>query len=257
MSNYVQERSAATRKTVQIAREPVLEVLVIPDLIEMAKAGHGKGVDRNVLLWMQDAVVQKSIAENMPLLIDLMRKGREEGSSPDEQHRDRIQLLTKLTKETYSSEKSLGRGADLKTYLDAATTFFEAESTRHAGHLKELSEEIAKALANGEKPDIDRLARSIYGSTSKILGAMDSLESLNKSSADAVRNAMQQGMERIGMIAATSGALEVNRVLFAAIDQISKEPHRYVVFKDPARIQMPDIKLWDFETERRSNSPSL
>ena len=39
MSTYGQERGAATRKTVQIAREPVLEKLVIPDLIAMADAG--------------------------------------------------------------------------------------------------------------------------------------------------------------------------------------------------------------------------
>jgi hypothetical protein len=252
MSTYGQQRGAATRKTVQLAREPVLEKLVIPDLIAMADAG--KRVDRNVLLWMQDAWVQQAMVENMPLLIDLMRKGREDGSSPEEQHRDRIQLLAKLAKETYSSEKSLGRGADLKTYLEAATTFFEAESTRYAGHLKDISEEIAKAIANGERPDVDRIARSIYGSTSKILGAMDSLEHLNKASADAVKRSMEQGMERIGMIAATSGPLEVNRVLFQAMDQISKEPQRYVLFTDPQRIQMPDYQLWDFEPEHRAHS---
>ncbi|WP_144267243.1 hypothetical protein, partial [Comamonas thiooxydans] len=81
MSTYGQQRGAATRKTVQIAREPVLEKLVIPDLIAMADAG--KRVDRNVLLWMQDSWVQQAMVENMPLLIDLMRKGREDGSSPE------------------------------------------------------------------------------------------------------------------------------------------------------------------------------
>jgi hypothetical protein len=65
---------------------------------------------------------------------------------------------------------------------------------------------------------------------------------------------MEQGMERIGMIAATSGPLEVNRVLFQAMDQISKEPQRYVLFTDPQRIQMPDYQLWDFEPEHRAHS---
>lgn len=252
MSQYGNERKPSVSKTPTIAKEPLLEKLVIPDLIALSEAGQR--IDRNVLLWMQEKWVAQALAENMPLMIDLMRKGREEGSTPDEQRRDRVQLLSKLAKETYSSEKSLGRGADLKTYLEAATTFFEAESTRHAGHLKDLSEEIAKAIANGERPDIDRIARSIYGSTAKILGAQDSLEHLNKASADAVAKAMKQGMERIGMVAATSGPLEVNRILFAAIDQIDKEPHKYVLFTDPQRIVTPDYQLWDFEPEHRSHS---
>lgn len=230
-------------------REPVLEKLVLNDLIQLSNDSR---YDKNVLLWMQDRYVNQAITENMSILIDLVRKGKQEGSTPDEMKRERIETLVRLARETYSSEKSLGRGADLKTYLDAATTFFEAESVRYAGHLKDVSEQIAKAVANGERPDIDRIARTVYGATFKMSGAIDSLERINKSSADAVAKMMENGVKRIEMVAVTSAELNVGRVLYQAIDQISSSPEKYIQFTDPRRMGMPDYKTWDFEPVHRS-----
>ena len=230
-------------------REPVLEKLVLNDLIHLSNDSR---YDKNVLLWMQDRYVNQAITENMSVLIDLVRKGKQEGSTPDEMKRERIETLVRLARETYSSEKSLGRGADLKTYLDAATTFFEAESVRYAGHLKDVSEQIAKAVANGERPDIDRIARTVYGATFKMSGAIDSLERINKSSADAVAKMMENGVKRIEMVAVTNAELNVGRVLYQAIDQISNSPEKYIQFTDPRRMDMPDYKAWDFEPVHRS-----
>ena len=230
-------------------REPVLEKLVLNDLIQLSNDSR---YDKNVLLWMQDRYVNQAITENMTVLIDLVRKGKQEGSTPDEMKRERIETLVRLARETYSSEKSLGRGADLKTYLDAATTFFEAESVRYAGHLKDVSEQIAKAVANGERPDIDRIARTVYGATFKMSGAIDSLERINKSSADAVAKMMENGVKRIEMVAVTNAELNVGRVLYQAIDQISNSPEKYIQFTDPRRMDMPDYKAWDFEPIHRS-----
>ena len=230
-------------------REPVLEKLVLNDLIQLS---NDSPYDKNVLLWMQDRYVNQAITENMTVLIDLVRKGKQEGSTPDEMKRERIETLVRLARETYSSEKSLGRGADLKTYLDAATTFFEAESVRYAGHLKDVSEQIAKAVANGERPDIDRIARTVYGATFKMSGAIDSLERINKSSADAVAKMMENGVKRIEMVAVTNAELNVGRVLYQAIDQISSSPEKYIQFTDPRRMDMPDYKAWDFEPIHRS-----
>lgn len=230
-------------------REPVLEKLVLNDLIQLSNDSR---YDKNVLLWMQDRYVNQAITENMSVLIDLVRKGKQEGSTPDEMKRERIETLVRLARETYSSEKSLGRGADLKTYLDAATTFFEAESVRYAGHLKDVSEQIAKAVANGERPDIDRIARTVYGATFKMSGAIDSLERINKASADAVAKMMENGVKRIEMVAVTNAELNVGRVLYQAIDQISSSPEKYIQFTDPRRMDMPDYKAWDFEPVHRS-----
>ena len=230
-------------------REPVLEKLVLNDLIQLSNDSR---YDKNVLLWMQDRCVNQAITENMSVLIDLVRKGKQEGSTPDEMKRERIETLVRLARETYSSEKSLGRGADLKTYLDAATTFFEAESVRYAGHLKDVSEQISKAVANGERPDIDRIARTVYGATFKMSGAIDSLERINKSSADAVAKMMENGVKRIEMVAVTNAELNVGRVLYQAIDQISSSPEKYIQFTDPRRMDMPDYKAWDFEPVHRS-----
>lgn len=146
-------------------REPVLEKLVLNDLIHLSNDSR---YDKNVLLWMQDRYVNQAITENMGILIDLVRKGKQEGASPEEMQRERIETLVRLTRETYSSEKSLGRGADLKTYLDAATTFFEAEAVRYAGHtsrmcpsksLRPLQTAKARTLTGLRAPCTGRLSK--------------------------------------------------------------------------------------------------
>ena len=196
--------------------------------------------------------MQQAMTENMAVLIDLVRRGQQEGTSPEDMKRERLDALVKLTRETYSSEKSLGRGADLKTYLESATTFFEAESVRYGGHLKDVSEEIAKALANGERPDIDRISRTVYGATFKMAGAIETLERINKASADAVAKAMEAGIKQIEMVAVTNVELQVGRVLFQAIDKISQAPEKYIQFTDPRRMEMPVYQAWDYEPVHRS-----
>lgn len=242
--------SADPRKKQPAAfREPVLDRLVLNDLIQLAADSR---YDKNVLLWMQDRYVQQAMTENMAVLIDLVRRGQQEGTSPEDMKRERMDALVKLTRETYSSEKSLGRGADLKTYLESATTFFEAESVRYGGHLKDVSEEIAKALANGERPDIDRISRTVYGATFKMAGAIETLERINKASADAVAKAMVTGIKQIEMVAVTNVELQVGRVLFQAIDKISQAPEKYIQFTDPRRMEMPVYQAWDYEPVHRS-----
>ncbi len=242
--------SADPRKKQPAAfREPVLDRLVLNDLIQLAADSR---YDKHVLLWMQDRYVQQAMTENMAVLIDLVRRGQHEGTSPEDMKRERMDALVKLTRETYSSEKSLGRGADLKTYLESATTFFEAESVRYGGHLKDVSEEIAKALANGERPDIDRISRTVYGATFKMAGAIETLERINKASADAVARAMETGIKQIEMVAVTDVELQVGRVLFQAIDKISQAPEKYIQFTDPRRMEMPVYQAWDYEPVHRS-----
>lgn len=242
----------ARKKQPSSYREPVLEKLVISDLIELSRDSR---YDKNVLLWMQDRYVTQSMTENMHVLIDLVRQAKQEGSSPEEIHSERMETLITLTRDTYSSEKLLGRGADFKNYLDAATTFFEAESLRYEGHLHDISEEIAKVIAIGEKPDIDRISRTVYGATFKMSGAIDSLEKINTASAEAVSKMMTSSIQKIEMAAVTDVDLNIGRVLFKAIEQISQSPEKYIQFTDPRRMDMPDYKIWDFEPEPRNLAP--
>lgn len=241
--------SPANQKQPTSFREPTIDQLVLKDLVELSKDSR---YDKNVLLWMQDRYVQKAIAENMTVLIDLVRKGKGDGASPEQMQRERMVALVKMTQETYSTEKSVERGADLKTYLSAATTFFEAEAVRYSSHLKDVSEQIAKALANGESPDIDRISRTVYGSTFKITNAIDALERINKSSAESVAKLMTEGIKKIEMVAVTDPDLNVGRVLFQAIDRISQAPEKYIQFTDPRRMEMPAYETWDFEPVHRS-----
>ena len=231
-------------------REPLLEKLVVKDLIELSKDGR---FDTNVLLWMQDRYAQQAMVENMGDLIELVRKGQREGATPDEMRRERREALAAFTRETYSAEKGAGRGADLKTYLEAANTFFDAESVRYAGHLKDVAEQIAKAIANGERPDIDRISRTVYGATFKMSAAIDSLESINKASAKAVADMMTAGIKRIELVAVTEGSdLNVGRLLFQAIERISSAPEKYIQFTDPRRMEMPSYGPWDYEPVHRA-----
>lgn len=63
---------------------------------------------------------------------------------------------------------------------------------------------------------------------------------------------MEGGIKKIEMVAVTDAELNVGRVLFKAIDQISQSPEKYIQFTDPRRMEMPDYKLWDFEPVHRT-----
>jgi hypothetical protein len=85
-------------------------------------------------------------------------------------------------------------------------------------------------------------------------GAIDSLERINKASSDAVAKMMESGIKRIEMVAVTNAELNVGRMLYQAIEQISLSPEKYIQFTDPRRMDMPDYKAWDFEPVYRSPS---
>lgn len=238
------------RKQPTAHREPLLTKLVVGDLIALSKDGR---YDRNVLLWMQDRYAQQAMVENMGELADLVRAGAAQGAAPDEVRQQRQEALSKFTRETYSAEKGAGRGADLKSYLEAAETFFESESVRYAGHLKEVAEEIAKALANGEKPDIDRISRTMFRATFKMAGAIESLESINKPTSQAVVNMMVAGIKRIEQTAVIDHPdLAVGRQLFQAIERMEKEPEKYIQYVNPRDMEMPAYAPFDYEPVHRS-----
>ncbi len=241
--------SDSKTKQPAVAREPVLGKLVLNDLIHMSQDAR---YDRNVLLWMQDRYAQQAMVENMTLLIDVVRKGQKEGVSQEEMQRERIEVLEGLTRKTYAEEKEKGRGADLNGYLDAATTFFEAESVRYGSHLKDVAEEIAKALPNGEKPDLDRISRTIYGVGSKMSAAQESLGKINQPAAQAVADLMQSSMKQINFTEVTNHEVPIGRELLKAIEKIAEEPSRYINFTDPKNLAMPTFDVWDFEPEQRS-----
>ena len=91
--------------------------------------------------------------------------------------------LVGAVSEFYLKEKAEGRGLDLKGYLDAAKTFFDAEAFRYGGHLQDLAGYIEKSSENGVKPDVELNARHAYVSMAKLCGAMKQLENLSGRSA--------------------------------------------------------------------------
>ena len=241
--------TAAQTKQPSLYREPIIPELVIPDLKEMERSGS---YDRNVLLWLQDGYVNRAIKEHLPQLHELHTSLVESGESPEEMRRQKTQALVEFTRASYATEKAAGRGADLKGYIDAAKTFFEAESARYGGHLQELAEYIKKALENGEKPDIERHARHAYVSMAKLSGAMTHLEGLSgKPAALQVANLMRKGIEEIKFATVGDQPTNVGRELLKVVDKIGQNPSAYIEFRDPSRMGMPERGPWDYEPMHR------
>lgn len=237
--------SIAKNKHPTFHREPIIPDLVIRDLKEMERSGN---YDRNVLLWLQDGYANKAIAQNIPRLRELHTTLTEAGESPDEIRKKKNQALVDITQETYSTAKASGDGADLKGYVDAAKTFFEAESARYGGHLQEVAEYIKKALENGEQPDIERHARNAYMSLAKLSGAMTQLEGLSgKPAAQQVAIMMKKGIENINFVTVGDQPTNVGRELLKVVDKIGQNPTKYIEFRDPSRMAMPERGPWDFE----------
>lgn len=246
--------SAAQTKQPSLYREPIIPELVIPDLQEMERSGKH---DRNVLLWLQDGYVNRAIKEHLPQLRQLHTSLVESGESPEEARRQKTQALVEFTRATYSTEKAAGRGADLKGYIDAATTFFEAESARYGGHLQELAEYIKKALENGEKPDIEGHARHAYVSMAKLSGAITHFEGMrDKPAALQVANLMRKGIDEIQFVTVGDQPTNVGRKLLKVVERIEQNPSAYIEFRDPSRIGMPERGPWDYEPMHRQGGYS-
>lgn len=241
--------TAAQTKQPSRLREPTIPELVIPDLKAMERSGN---YNREVLLWLQDGYVNRAIKEHLPQLKDLHTRLVESGESPDEARRQKTQALVEFTCASYATEKAAGRGADLKSYIDAAKTFFESEVVRYGGHLQELAEYIKKALENGEKPDIDRHSRHGYVSYHKLNQVMKHLGELQgKPAALQVMNMMKKGVERLHFVTVGDQPTNVGRRLWEAIEMIAENPSRYISMSDPSRMEMPERGPWDYEPMHR------
>lgn len=241
--------STAQAKQPSFYREPIIPELVIPDLQDLERKGS---YDRNVLLWLQDGYVNRAIKENVAQLRDLHTSLVESGESPETMRREKTGALIAFTRATYANEKAEGRGADLKGYLDAAKTFFEAESARYGGHLQELAEYIKKALENGEKPDIERHARHVYVSMAKLSGAMIHLEGLSgKPAALQIAHMMRKRRDEIKYVTIADQPTNVGRKLMEVVERIGENPRAYIEFRDPDRLGMPERGPWDYEPMQR------
>lgn len=247
--------TAAQNKQPTLRREPLVPELIIPDLKVMEGSGN---YNRNVLLWLQDNYVAKAMEKHAGDLHEMHAALTSAGESRDDIRTEKMKALIGFTRDVYKQEKAEGRGAGLKTYLEAANTFFETESARYGSHLQEIAEYVQKALANGEHPDVEKYARHAYVSMSKISGAMTQLESLNgRPAAQQVATYMKRGIEQIHFATVGDQPPTVGRVLLKFVEKISQNPGKYIEFRDPASIPMPERGPWDFEPIQRQSSHTV
>lgn len=253
MLGVVTAVTAAQQKQPTLHREPIINELVIPSL----KAMEGSGYNRHVLLWLQDGYVNKALTQNQRELGGMRASLVEQGLSDEEIKREQMQALAKFARQTYKAEQAEGRGADLKSYLDAANTFYEAESLRYGSHLQEVAEYIEKALANGEKPDLDRLARHAYISMAKMSSAIEQLKGMNgEAEAQKVAQFMNRGITKINFTTVGDQPTNVGRQLLKLVDEIAQNPKKYIEFRDPSDLPMPKRQPWEFEPEQRATASS-
>jgi len=248
-------RAASKRNTVR--RELTLFELVIPDLKDMEATCR---YDRNVLLWVQDAYVERAMKEHTGELLTFHRKMAGATMSEEERWKRKTEFLTQITKTTYKAAKVEGGGFDLKQYVEAAKTFYESESVLYAGQLGELAEYIKKSLAAGVVPDIERFAREAYISMARMSGAMKNLESLGaRANAEQMAQMMKDGIQAIHYSAVTAPgqSLDVGRALLKVVDQIAKAPEKYMEYIDPHKLGTPKAGQWDFEPERRGHTEGI
>lgn len=246
---------ASAAKQPTLHREPIIPELVVSDLKAMAKSGN---FDNNVLLWLQDGFANKALAGGIAHLGKLQKALVDAGESPDVIQAKQRQELASLTEATYAAAKAGGHGVDLQTYLEAATTFYYAESARYGDHLNDVALSIKQALENGQSPDVERHARTTYLSLAKLSGVMTHLEGLSgKPAAQAVAQTIKNGIERINFVTVGDQPTEVGRELLKVVDTIGQNPRKYIEFKNPSQMEMPKSGLWDFEPiQRDANSHS-
>ncbi|MFA6231042.1 MAG: hypothetical protein WC617_12855 [Rhodanobacter sp.] len=250
-------KSTAANKQPTLRREPLIPDLVIQDLRDMDMTGN---YDRNVLLWVQDGYVHRALQEHLVEIRELHEQLVASGRPADEVRREKMIALVGFVRETYSTEKAGGRGADLKGYVEAARIVWETEAARYGehlqelgDHLQELGEYLKKALANGEKPNLDWLARNAYVSMARMSSVIGNLESLvGKPAAQEAARMMQRGIDAIHVEQVGGRSTEVGRALMAHVVEIAKAPNKYIQSRDPSKTIMPKREPFDFEPAHRA-----
>ncbi len=243
-------KSTAANKQPTLRREPLIPDLVIQALRDMDMTGN---YDRDVLLWVQDGYVYRALQEHLVEIRALHAELINSERTVEEVRREKMTALVEFVRETYSSEKAGGRGADLKGYVEAAQIFWETEAARYGDHLQELGEYLDKALANGEKPDLETHARNAYISMAKMSSVMGHLEGLaGKPAAQEAAHLMQRGIDAIHLAQVGGRRLEVGRALLAQVHRIAQAPTNYIELRDPASVRMPKRDPFDFEVANRT-----
>ena len=219
-------------------RELTLQELVIPDLQLMAASGK---YDLNVLLWLQDAYVVRGMKDHFNELFAFHRDlAAQTELTDDERWWCKIEFLGKITRAVYDAEKINDDGTRRpieERYLDAARTFYQAESVVYAGQLEELAEYIKQAMEAGVEPDLERFARDAYVSMSRMADSISKLEKLPNSHAQQMMQMMKRGIEAINysVVSTPSRPIPAGRVLLQIVNEIGKNPHRYIEYKQPQR----------------------
>lgn len=236
-------------------RELTLQELVIPDLQFMAASGK---FDVNVLLWLQDGYVERAMKEHVVELMQFTRDlASQSGLSADDRWWCQIEFLGKLTREVYEAEKVNSDGTRRpieEAYLDAAKTFYQAESVMYAGQLEELAEFIKKSLEAGVEPNLERFAKDAFVSMSRMSDSISKLEKMSSGAARQMTQMMRQGIEAINYtVVSTPGQpIPVGRKLLQVVNEIAQNPHKYIEYVAPQRTIRADPT--SFEPARRRES---
>lgn len=238
-------------------RELMLQELVITDLQLMGASGK---YDQNVLLWLQDAYVERAMKDHFAELSAFHRDlALQVDLTDDERWWCKTEFLGKMTCQVYEAEKINSDGARRPIedrYVDAARTFYQAESVVYAGQLEELAEYIKQAVEAGVEPDLDRFARDAYVSMSRMAGSVSKLEKLPGSNAQQMMQMMKQGIESINYaVVSTPGQpIPAGKRLLQIVNDIGQNPDRYIDYKAPQTIRANPIA---FEPSRREASPEI
>jgi hypothetical protein len=151
--------------------------LIISDLAEMASTGR---LDRDVLLWIQECIVQQALGTEgigARLLEERARHAIERVPVAEAITR----ALTNTVQAHRASCRKEGGEGDLQTYIEVARGYFAMMHARYEQRLGDLMFYLQQLGVLGMKPDIEVFARQAYVIFAKLSSIAEQLERLGDS----------------------------------------------------------------------------
>lgn len=244
-------KSTLTLKEPALRGTPYAPKLFIDDLLKMSRSGNH---DLNVLLWLQDRYIGMAITKHADDLIELHRTLADQGHGEDHIRRKKGQAVMEYTRTIYNDERKHGRGANLDSYIAAAEVFYEVESTKYEGYLKDVADHLKQHVGRGTKPQLQSLAVHCYTVINRFSSVQEHMERMTgKAAAQALHKRMEIGIGEINFTQVADQPTEIGRRLLQFIGEVHKNKAHYMEFKDPNAMPEVPREAWDFEPVDRVN----
>lgn len=241
------------RKAPTPVYEPYFKALVIPDLQDAERSG---AFDREVLLFLQDGYVQRTLVDSESDLGEVFVQINDEVEDQDARATAKKEAVIRAVLEFYARLKAEGdETTGVRGYAGAAGVYLNGAIVDYQTYLLDLAQHLEQSVRVGSTPDLGWLAGHTYALLARAAKTAGTIESsLGVEAGLHADRILGKGMSAIGAPGQDSVALALGTKLWRMVQAIDKAPLEHVVNVEGDQEvgqALVESDPWDFEPANR------